>query len=71
MADAAEMVGVLSGEAIYAYTGGTLPGLDELRARYAGQAAGPPPGDTASSAAAPGYKWIRRVPVRCRAARPR
>jgi RimJ/RimL family protein N-acetyltransferase len=39
VADAAEMVGVLSGDALYAYTGGTPPGLDELRARYAGQAA--------------------------------
>jgi len=38
--DAAEMVAVLSGEALYAYTGGAPPGLDELRARYAGQAAG-------------------------------
>src|SRR5215470_13258574 len=40
VADAAEMVPVLSGEALYAYTGGAPPGLDELRARYAGQAAG-------------------------------
>ena len=42
--DAAEMVDVLSGEALYAYTGGTPPGLGELRARYAGQVAGPPGG---------------------------
>ena len=40
VADAAEMVEVLSGEALYAYTGGAPPGLDELRARYATQAAG-------------------------------
>ena len=40
VADAAEMVDVLSGEALYAYTGGAPPGLDELRARYALQAAG-------------------------------
>ena len=44
VADAAEMVGVLSGEALYAYTGGAPPGLSELRARYAGQVAGPPDG---------------------------
>ena len=44
VADAAEMVGVLSGDALYAYTGGAPPGLDELRARYAGQAAGSPDG---------------------------
>ena len=43
VADAAEMVAVLSGEALYAYTGGAPPGLGELRARYAGQVAGPPP----------------------------
>src|SRR5690348_17986982 len=34
------MVDVLSGEALYAYTGGAPPGLNELRARYASQAAG-------------------------------
>jgi RimJ/RimL family protein N-acetyltransferase len=44
VADATEMVGVLSGDALYAFTGGAPPGLDELRARYAGQAAGPPDG---------------------------
>jgi RimJ/RimL family protein N-acetyltransferase len=43
VADAAEMVGVLSGDALYAYTGGAPPGLDELRARYASQAAGRSP----------------------------
>jgi RimJ/RimL family protein N-acetyltransferase len=43
VADAAEMVGVLSGDALYAFTGGAPPGLDELRARYAGQAAGRSP----------------------------
>src|SRR5579864_7420094 len=43
VADAAEMVGVLSGGALYAYTGGAPPGLDELRARYARQAAGRSP----------------------------
>jgi RimJ/RimL family protein N-acetyltransferase len=43
VADAAEMVEVLSGEALYAYTGGAPPGLVELRARYARQAAGRSP----------------------------
>src|SRR5690242_8917658 len=43
VADAAEMVHVLSGETLYAYTGGAPPGLDELRARYARQAAGRSP----------------------------
>ena len=43
MADAGEMVDVLSGAALYAFTGGSPPGLDELRARYAGQAAGRSP----------------------------
>jgi RimJ/RimL family protein N-acetyltransferase len=43
VADAAEMVEVLDGEALYAYTGGASPGLDELRARYAIQAAGTSP----------------------------
>jgi RimJ/RimL family protein N-acetyltransferase len=43
VADAAEMVDVLSGEALYAYTGEAAPGLDELRARYARQVAGPSP----------------------------
>ena len=44
VADADEMVGVLSGPALYAFTGGAPPGLDELRARYARQAAGSPDG---------------------------
>jgi RimJ/RimL family protein N-acetyltransferase len=43
VADADEMVGVLSGAALYAFTGGAPPGLDELRARYAWQAAGRSP----------------------------
>src|SRR5262245_65415124 len=41
--DAEEMAGVLSAEALYTFTGGEPPGLDELRARYAGQAAGRSP----------------------------
>ena len=43
VADAAEMVRVLSGDTLYAYTGGAPPGLEELRARYARQAAGRSP----------------------------
>ena len=43
VADADEMVGVLSGAALYAFTGGAPPGLDELRARYAWQVAGRSP----------------------------
>src|SRR5437667_6717479 len=43
VADVAEMVEVLSGAALYACTGGAPPGLDELRARYARQAAGRSP----------------------------
>jgi RimJ/RimL family protein N-acetyltransferase len=39
-ADAAEMVTVLSGEALYAFTGGSPPTLDELRDRYTRQAVG-------------------------------
>ena len=44
VSDAGEMVHVLSGAALYAITGGSPPGLDELRARYARQAAGRSPG---------------------------
>ncbi len=47
MADAAEMVGVLSGAALYEFTGGAPPGLDELRDRYAHQAAGRSPDGSA------------------------
>ena len=43
VADADEMVGVLSGPALYTFTGGSPPGLDELRARYAGLATGRSP----------------------------
>jgi RimJ/RimL family protein N-acetyltransferase len=42
VADAAEMAGVLSGAALYEFTGGAPPGPDELRARYARQTAGSP-----------------------------
>ena len=35
VADADEMVGVLSADALYAFTGGSRLGLDELRVRYA------------------------------------
>ena len=37
------MVRVLSGAALYTFTGGSPPGLDELRARYAGLATGRSP----------------------------
>ena len=37
--DADEMVGVLSGAALYTFTGGSPPSLGELRARYARLAA--------------------------------
>ena len=43
VSDAEEMVGVLSAGALYTFTGGEPPGLDELRARYARQAAGRSP----------------------------
>jgi RimJ/RimL family protein N-acetyltransferase len=41
--DAGEMVRVLSAESLYTFTGGSPPTLDELRARYARQAAGRSP----------------------------
>ncbi len=40
--DAREMVGVLSSDAIYTFTGGHPPSLAQLEARYAAQIAGPP-----------------------------
>jgi RimJ/RimL family protein N-acetyltransferase len=43
VADADEMVGVLSGAALYTFTGGLPPSLSELRARYARLAAGHSP----------------------------
>src|SRR5690242_637901 len=43
VADAAEMAGVLSGAALYEFTGGAPPGPDELRARYERQAGGRSP----------------------------
>ena len=43
MSDAEEMMGVLSAGALYTFTGGEPPGLDELRARYARQVAGRSP----------------------------
>ena len=43
VADADEMVGVLSGAALYTFTGGSPPGLGELRARYARLATGRSP----------------------------
>jgi RimJ/RimL family protein N-acetyltransferase len=55
VADAAEMVGVLGGPALYEFTGGAPPGLDELRARYARQAAGRSPDGRAEW-----HNWILR-----------
>ena len=55
VADAAEMAGVLSGDALYAFTGGSPPGLDELRSRYARQAAGRSP-----DGAEEWHNWILR-----------
>jgi RimJ/RimL family protein N-acetyltransferase len=43
VADAAEMAGVLSADALYAFTGGSPPTAGELRARYARQNAGRSP----------------------------
>ena len=41
--DAEEMVGVLRADALYAFTGGSPPTADELRARYARQSSGRSP----------------------------
>jgi RimJ/RimL family protein N-acetyltransferase len=47
LADAPEMVVVLSDPGLYAHTGGSPPSLEELRSRYRRQLAGPwPPGQT-------------------------
>ncbi|GGK59495.1 acetyltransferase [Planomonospora parontospora subsp. parontospora] len=43
VADADEMVEVLAGDELYAFTGGSPPALDELRARYASQVVGRSP----------------------------
>lgn len=43
VADADEMVDVLSGERLYTFTGGSAPTLDGLRARYTRQVAGRSP----------------------------
>ena len=55
VADAAEMAGVLSGGALYDFTGGAPPGADELRGRYARQAAGRSPDGRAEW-----HNWILR-----------
>jgi RimJ/RimL family protein N-acetyltransferase len=55
VADAAEMAGVLSGEALYDFTGGAPPGPGELRARYVRQAAGRSPDGRAEW-----HNWILR-----------
>jgi RimJ/RimL family protein N-acetyltransferase len=43
VSDAEEMVGVLGADALYAFTGGSPPGLGELRDRYARLAVGRSP----------------------------
>lgn len=53
VADADEMVDVLGGD-LYAFIGGSAPTLEELRARYARQVAGGPPGQEWRN-------WIVRV----------
>jgi hypothetical protein len=52
--DAEEMVGVLSGEELYRFTGGRPPALDELRATYARQVIGHSPDGAARG---PGADW--------------
>lgn len=54
-ADAAEMAGVLRGEALYEFTGGAPPGPGELRDRYTRQAAGQSPDGRAEW-----HNWILR-----------
>jgi RimJ/RimL family protein N-acetyltransferase len=44
--DAPEMVAVLAGDALYEFIGGTAPSVEELRARYTRQLAGPDDRDT-------------------------
>jgi hypothetical protein len=46
VAHADEMVFVLGDEALYEYTGGAPPALEELRVRYARQVSGPSPDRT-------------------------
>jgi RimJ/RimL family protein N-acetyltransferase len=54
VADAAEMVEVLSDPELYAYTGGEPPTFDQLQERYRFQVASPPPGER-------WYNWIIRL----------
>lgn len=53
--DAREMVGVLSDAALYRYTGGRPPDLDELRVRYRNQVAGPRDSDEVW------HNWVMRL----------
>jgi len=55
VADAGEMVEVLSDNGLYAYTGGSPPDLEELRSRYGYQVAGP------SSGRQTWHNWILRL----------
>jgi RimJ/RimL family protein N-acetyltransferase len=54
--DADEMVGVLGADALYAFTGGTPPGLDELRDRYVRLTAGRSPDGSQEW-----HNWIVRL----------
>ena len=53
--DATEMVGVLSSNAIYSFTGGNPPEIEELRGLYRSQVSGPPLG------AELWHNWIIRL----------
>jgi RimJ/RimL family protein N-acetyltransferase len=55
--DAIEMVGVLSDEALYGFTGGKPPSLAELEARYTAQVSGPKEGEEIW------HNWIVRYPI--------
>lgn len=55
MADAREMVGVLSDAGLYTFTGGTPPSLTELEERYRYQSAGAPHGGEIW------HNWILRL----------
>jgi RimJ/RimL family protein N-acetyltransferase len=55
VADADEMVAVLSDPALYAFTGGEPPSLDELQVRYRHQTAGSPQADEEW------HNWIVRL----------
>lgn len=53
--DAVDMVDVLSGDDLYAYTGGSAPTLDELRTRYAALVVG-----HSADGSEDWYNWVLR-----------